>query len=76
MSNNTIKFMYYLYDYDTGELIDEFEDEQEYYKTWDKWEKRGRACFGQDTNSLLHNWAVDQYRLGRDYWAHHEEGDK
>ena len=70
---NTIKFMYYLYDYETGELIADFEDEKEYYKAWGKYEAQGRVCFGQDTNSLLHNLATDHIRLGRDYWDRKKE---
>ena len=60
--SNTINFMYYLYNYDTGELIAEFTNKREYYKEWNKQEKAGRICVGGDTNSLLHNMAVELYR--------------
>ena len=60
--SNTIKFMYYLYNYDTGELIGEFTNKKEYHKAWNKLEKAGMACYGQDTNSLLHNLAVELYK--------------
>ena len=59
---NTIKFMYYLYDYESGELIAEFTNKKEYNKEWDRREAAGQICYGQDTNSLLHNMAVELYR--------------
>ena len=59
--NNTIKFMYYLYDYDTGELIAEFTNKKDYIKEFNKREEAGQICFGQDTNSLLHNLSIGLY---------------
>ena len=59
---NTIKFMYYLYDYESGELLNEFTNKKEYYKEWNRREKAGQVCYGGDTNSLLHNMAVELYR--------------
>ena len=44
--------MYYLYDYDTGEFLGEFTNKRE---------KAGQVCYGQDTNSLLHNLAIGLY---------------
>lgn len=55
---NTIKFMYYLYDYETGALIAEFTNKRDYNKEWNRREKAGQVCFGGDTNSLLHNLAI------------------
>ena len=60
MSKN-IKRMYYLYDYDTCELIAEFSNKREYEKEWTRREEDGQDCFGQDTESLLHNLANDLY---------------
>lgn len=60
MSKN-IKRMYYLYDYETGELIAEFSNKREYEREWDRREAAGQDCFGQDTESLLHNLAIELY---------------
>ena len=39
-----------------------FDYKKEYYKTWNKLEKAGIICYGQDTNSLLHNLANELYK--------------
>lgn len=57
-----IEFKYYLYNYDDGELIGEYDTEKERDEVWDEFETDGAACIGGDTNSLLHNLAVELYR--------------
>ena len=54
--------IYYLYAYETGQLLYIGRNKQEYEKIWNAYESQGVACYGQDFESMCYNIKLEQER--------------
>lgn len=55
-----MKNIYYLYSYDTGELLFISSDEKEFEKAWGAFEKHGIDCWSEDMRAKINNIKIEQ----------------
>jgi len=52
--------IFYLYSFDTGELLYLSTDKNDFDKVWEVFEKNGVDCWSEDLTSKIHNIKIEK----------------